>query len=76
MYPRYMEGDTLIYDSHVPIERADGQECVVGLRDGRRFVKIVRVSGTSVSLESFNAPPMRDQEVDWAGPILWVKRGA
>lgn len=76
MYPRYMEGDTLIYDAHVPLEKADGQECVVALRDGRRFVKIVRVSGETVSLESFNAPPIRDQEVEWAGPVLWVKRRA
>lgn len=76
MYPRYMEGDTLIYDAHVPLEKADGQECVVALRDGRRFVKIVRVTNSSVQLESFNAPPIRDQDVEWAGPILWVKRGA
>jgi len=77
MYPRYMEGDTLIYDAHAPLERADGQECVVALPDGRRFVKVVRVNGQgTVTLESFNAPPMRDMPVEWAAPILWVRRAA
>lgn len=75
MYPRYMEEDTLIYDAHVPLPNADGQECVVALPDGRRFVKVVRVNGQgTVTLESFNAPPMRDVVVEWAAPILWVRR--
>lgn len=77
MYPRYMEGDLLIYDAHASLKRADGQECVVALPDGRRFVKVVRLepSGT-VTLESFNAPPMHGLEPDWVAPILWVKRRA
>ena len=74
MYPRYMDGDTLIYDGHVTLQQADGQECVVGLRDGRRFIKIVRITGSSVMLESFNAPPIRDPLVEFVGPVLWVKR--
>lgn len=74
MYPRYMEGDVLIYDRHVSIDRANGQECVVGFADGRRFVKVVRARGALVDLESFNAPPMRDQSVEWVAPVLWVKR--
>lgn len=77
MYPRYMEGDTLIYDAHSPLEKADGQECVVALHDGRRFVKVVRVNGQgTVTLESFNAPPLREVMVEWVAPILWVRRAA
>ncbi|SDX97937.1 LexA family transcriptional regulator [Roseicitreum antarcticum] len=75
MFPRYMDGDILIYDRHIFIDQADGQECVVGLMDGRKFVKIVRAEpdGT-VTLESWNAPPMRRMEFEFLAPILWVKR--
>ena len=75
MYPRYMSGDVLIYDEHTPIGKANGQECVVALPDGRRFVKIVRLQPNGmVSLESWNAPPMHDLEPDWVANIQWVKR--
>lgn len=75
MFPRYLQGDVLIYDQHVAIHQADGQECVVSLPDGRKYVKIVRAeSGGTVTLESFNAPPMRKIEIEWAAPIIWVKR--
>lgn len=75
MFPRYMQGDVLIYDSHTCIEQADGQECVVSLPDGRKFVKVVRAErdGT-VTLESWNAPPMRNLHVEWVASIIWVKR--
>jgi phage repressor protein C with HTH and peptisase S24 domain len=71
-----MDGDMLIYDEHCCARRADGQECVVGLADGRRFVKIVRDErdGT-VTLESWNAPPIRRVVAEWIALIVWVKRG-
>ena len=75
MFPRYMAGDILIYDQQTTPDRADGQECIVSLPDGRKFVKIVRAErGGAATLESFNAPPMRNLIVDWVAPILWVKR--
>lgn len=75
MYPRYMEGDVLIYDEHKPLEYANGHECVVALPDGRRYVKIVRRQPDGmVTLESWNAPPMHDLTADWFAPIQWVKR--
>lgn len=75
MFPRYMPGDILIYDHHETLSRADGQECIVSLPDGRKYVKIVRAEhdGTA-TLESFNAPPMRKLKIDWVAPIIWVKR--
>lgn len=77
MYPRYMDGDILIFDKHATsLDRVDGQECVVSLTDGRKFVKMVRAEGKcTATLESYNAPPIRSVEVEWAAPILWVKRG-
>jgi len=75
MYPRYSNGDVLIYDTHTSVERADGQECIVSLMDGRKFVKIIRAESKNVaSLESWNAPPVRSVEVEWVALILWVKR--
>jgi len=77
MFPRYSEGDLLIYDTFIPLTRADGQECVVSLLDGRKFVKTVRVEGEGrATLESWNAPPIRNVAVEWVAPILWVKRAA
>lgn len=76
MYPRYMEGDVLIYDQHTPLNKANGQECVVSLPDGRKYVKIVRRQPDGrVTLESWNAPPMHDLSPDWVASIQWVKRG-
>lgn len=75
MWPRYMDGDVLIYDDHVPLTKVDGQECVVALTDGRRFVKVVRIEvGGLVTLESFNAAPIRSVEVEWVALIRWVRR--
>lgn len=77
MFPRYMEGDVLIYDQHDSLNRADGQECVVSLPDGRKFVKLVRAEpdGTA-TLESWNAAPMRNLAVEWVAVVRWVRRAA
>lgn len=75
MFPRYMDGDVLIYDQHDHIQRADGQECIVSLSDGRKLVKLVRADRDGgVTLESWNAPPMRDLVVDWMAIVRWVRR--
>jgi phage repressor protein C with HTH and peptisase S24 domain len=79
MYPRYMEGDMLIYDEHVPYELAVGQECVVkvfgGASEGACFVKRVGpvIRTGEVLLESYNAPAMQER-VEWYAPIRWIKR--
>lgn len=77
MFPRYMDGDVLIYDAHCTLKQADGQECIVSLLDGRKFVKTVRAEGRGVAtLESWNAPPIRSVEIEWVAKILWIKRAA
>lgn len=76
MMPRYFEGDILIYEQHVSLREADGEECVVQLTDGRVFVKTVHMEpGGLVTLESWNASLMRNLEAKWVAPIKWVKRG-
>lgn len=75
MYPRYMDGDVLIYDGHTSLQNADGHECVISLNDGRKFVKTVRMEiDRTATLESWNAPPIRSVEVDWVAFVKWVKR--
>lgn len=74
MYPRYFDGEKLFYINR---EQAPsdliGQECVVKLKDGRMLVKILR-KGSRVrrfNLESWNAPLLEDQDVEWAAPVKW-----
>lgn len=74
MWPRYMDGDVLIYDQHMSPSNANGQECVVALTDGRRYVKTVRKTSDGYDLESWNAPPIRNVQIEWAASILWVRR--
>lgn len=77
MYPRYFDGELLYYRSEpVPPDSALGRECVVRLKDGRMLVKMFR-RGTKVgryTLESWNAPPIEDQDVEWVAPVEFVER--
>jgi transcriptional regulator with XRE-family HTH domain len=73
MYPRYFDGEYLFYvrDSR-PAAELTGRECVVKLADGRMFVKMLR-RGARVglfNLESWNAPLLEDQAVEWAAPVM------
>ena len=74
MYPRYFDGEQLFYvrDDRPPDELV-GKECIVRLTDGRMIVKIVRRGSKQgrFHLESWNAPIMEDQEVEWAAPVKW-----
>ncbi len=76
MFPRYSDGDVIIYDAHIPLEKADGKECIVALTDGRRYVKNVRKNtDATYDLDSWNAPPIRNVQIEWVAEIIWVKRG-
>lgn len=78
MYPRYFHGEKLFYvkDGSQPSEHY-GRECVVQLRDGGMLVKILRPGSKKklFNLESWNAPMMVDQPVEWAAPVRWTARG-
>lgn len=77
MYPRYFDGEYLYYINELRDPRDFlGQECVVKLADGRMFVKILRRGSTPklFNLESWNAPTIEDQKVEWAAPVTW-RRG-
>ncbi len=72
MHPRYYDGEYLVYirDGRSPDELV-GRECVVELVDGRKMVKMVRRGSKKglFRLESFNAAPIEDVKIRWAGYV-------
>lgn len=76
MYPRYDDGNIIMWTRHLPPQEMLNKEAVVALADGRILVKIItRGSAPGLwTLTSFNAAPIIDQVVEWAAPIEWVKR--
>lgn len=72
--PIYEDGDVLVYSRQLPPDEMIGRRSVVGLPDGRRFVKTILpgVEG-QFTLSSANASPMLNIPVEWAAPIDWVK---
>jgi phage repressor protein C with HTH and peptisase S24 domain len=72
MYPRYKDGEGIFYirDQRNPAELV-GEECIVKLEDGRMFVKdLEKGQEGRFDLLSPNAPPLRNQAVEWAAPVL------
>lgn len=76
MFPRYDDGNIIMWSRQLPPQELLHREAVVGLADGRILVKIInRGSANGLwTLNSFNAPPIVDQVIEWAAPIDWVKR--
>lgn len=79
MQPVYRPGDRLFFSQR---ERSDyvaliGRDCIVRLRDGRRFVKTL-LRGTKRGLYRLRSyatlRDIEDVEVDWAAPVEWVRR--
>lgn len=73
MYPRYFDGEMLFYvkEDRDPGELV-GRECVVSLKDGRMFVKMLRSGSRQkrFDLESWNAPVIENAHVEWAAPVI------
>lgn len=74
MYPRYFEGDIIVYKQPVPAGEANGHECVVQLQDGQRLIRILHMHNGMVSLDGINTPPLIDAAISWVAPVAWVKR--
>jgi transcriptional regulator with XRE-family HTH domain len=77
MFPRYDPG-SIIYirrDHEGVLPQYLGRECAIALADGGTFLKILE-EGTvegKYNLRSHNAPLMRNVEVLWASPVLFVR---
>ena len=73
MYPWLRDGDAVLYGDKTSYPH--GRECVVKLKDGRAFIKQVeRGRPGRFNLISYNAPPILDAEIEWAAPVLWIRR--
>lgn len=75
MYPAYQNGDVLYYSEHAHDKsQAQGRDCIVSLADGRKLVKRVEFTSDGVTLISHNAPPIYVDSIEWAAPVVWLKR--
>lgn len=74
MYPRYYDGEMIYYTKELrdPAELI-GRECVIKVKGGAIYVKTIRRGATRgrFNLESYNAPLLEDQQVEWAAPVTW-----
>lgn len=74
MHPRYFDGERIFYDNReLPPKELIGRECVVKLKNGGMLLKILRKGSrpNRFNLDSWNAQPIEDQEVEWAAPVKW-----
>lgn len=77
MYPAYADNDLVFYEQTTSEPRdLLGKECVVKLVDGSMYVKRLRNGSKpgTFTLESFNAPPIEDVELEWAAAVRWVEK--
>jgi transcriptional regulator with XRE-family HTH domain len=81
MAPVYRNGDVLICSRQrgTDLTAALNRDCVVRTADGRCYIKFL-VKGSRAGrfrLRSYNLsfPDLEDQALDWAAPVIWVKRG-
>jgi phage repressor protein C with HTH and peptisase S24 domain len=75
MYPRYDDGDVVVCAREgEPAAIAYGDEAAVRTSDGRRFLKRVIPVNGSFTLESHNAPPIRNVQLEWASPVILTVR--
>ncbi|MGE0151799.1 MAG: helix-turn-helix domain-containing protein [Reyranellaceae bacterium] len=78
LYPVYQDGDVLFYARKGLEAEAEylGRECVVKIAKGPTVLKrVMRCSERgSYLLLSYHASPMDNVRLEWAGPVLWIKR--
>ncbi len=73
MLPKYESGDVIVVykDQRYPLSSFYGEEAVVRLKTGERYLKTIERGKTPsvVNLASFNAKPIVGVKVDWVGEI-------
>lgn len=78
MWPVYRPGDVIVYrrETVTDFTTMVGKDCIVRTRDGRYFVKMLRrrTKPGRYTLGSWNGPDIEDVPLEWAAPVLWVKR--
>jgi repressor LexA len=73
MLPKYENGDVIVVyrDQRHPLTNFYGEEAVVRLKTGQRYLKTVErgKAPNTVNLTSFNAKPINGVKLDWIGEI-------
>jgi len=72
MLPQFRDGAVIVVwaEQKRPIEAFYGQEAIVHTESGRRFIKtIMRGQNGTVTLVSWNAAPIENQQLQWIGEI-------
>ena len=73
MQPKYASGDVIIAykDQRYPLSSFYGEEAVVRLKTGERYLKTIERGKTPsvVNLNSFNAKPIVGVKLEWVGEI-------
>ncbi len=79
MWPAFREGDLLFFEptSSFDPQRCLFRDCVVQVVDGPTYVKRVLPGPRpgSFTLASYRSPEIPDVAIQWASPVLWIKRG-
>jgi phage repressor protein C with HTH and peptisase S24 domain len=76
-YPAYRHNDIIfVKKDGGPAHEYVNRECVVETEDGRRLLKTVTLGSKKghYTLVSFNAPPLPDERVVWAAPVVWTHK--
>ncbi len=73
MLPKYENGDVIVVyrEQRHPLTNFYGEEAVVRLKTGQRYLKTVERGKTpnTVNLTSFNAKPINGVKLEWIGEI-------
>jgi repressor LexA len=73
MLPKYENGDVIVVyrEQRHPLTNFYGEEAVVRLKTGQRFLKTVErgKAPNTVNLTSFNAKPINGVKLEWIGEI-------
>ena len=73
MLPKYESGDVIVVykDQRYPLSSFYGEEAVVRLKTGERYLKTIErgKTPTVVNLTSFNAKPIVGVKLEWVGEI-------
>jgi phage repressor protein C with HTH and peptisase S24 domain len=79
MIPLYHEGDLLFHNRQgLDPSHYIGEVVALQVKGGKRFVKLLQRGSRRgrYTLVSVNPafPPMEDQQIEWVGPIEWVRK--
>jgi phage repressor protein C with HTH and peptisase S24 domain len=76
-YPAYRDSEIIFVKKEGgPPDEFVNRECVLQTVDGRRLLKTLTQGSKRghFTLISFTAPPMVDEQVEWAAPVEWTRK--